>query len=50
MKKEDVLLYIDLVLCLIWMFCMIYYNFKHPITIDSLTVEERIRYEQMIFP
>lgn len=38
------------VFVVVWMIVTIAYDLKHPFTIEDLTVEERIRYEQMIFP
>ncbi len=50
MNKEDVKYFIALAYLITWTILTIVYHFKNPVTIDSLTVEERIRYEQMIFP
>ena len=50
MNKEDVKYFIALVVMIIWTVLNLIYHWNNPVTIDSLTVEERIRYEQSIFP
>lgn len=50
MMKKDNIWYLYLIICIIWMVATLYYDYTHPITLDSLSVEERIRYEQIIFP
>lgn len=47
--NKDVKYFIALVMIVCTIFNLIY-HWNNPVTIDSLTVEERIRYEQMIFP
>lgn len=49
-NKEDIICFIGFVIALICCTLTLIYDYKHPFTVDDLTVEERIRYEQMIFP
>ena len=48
--KKDYLLVIYIILCIIFMSFFLYYDYKNPVTLDDMSVEEKIHYEQMIFP
>ena len=48
MKKILLILYI--LTCIIFMLYFLYYDYKNPIKLNDMTIEEQIHYEQMIFP
>ena len=48
--KKEILEIIGFILLLAWSIAGMVGAFKNPPCVDDLTVQERIRYEQMIFP
>ena len=48
--KEKILYAVCFILCIVWLVVTLVYDFLNPIRVEDLSVEERIRYEQMIFP
>jgi hypothetical protein len=48
--KKDILKIIGFILLLAWSIVGLVSDIKNPPSIDDLTVQERIKYEQMIFP
>lgn len=49
-KVKNILYFIGFILLLLWTSISLVQTIIDPPTADDLTVEERIRYERMIFP
>lgn len=49
-KLENILCAICYIGIFLWTLICLIYTWMNPPTLDDLTVEERIRYERMIFP
>lgn len=48
--KEKILFLMAILFVILWFMIALIIDFKKPFRIEELSVEERIKYEQMAFP